>query len=212
MNYFEIINKCLVELNYKEVSSWDALTLNDHKRLKDIVARLNSQICASFDWPFLQRTEIITIEAETLRILNPVTGRLDGIFIGGEEYTYSTDYKSFVTGSPIPGHFASYGEYIYLTRFSEDKECQILYCTDNSAYDTEGTEKKYLEAQTDKSLIQEAFQENLLVYGSCMRLKANPEHNKFKYWYSMYTDALATMRSMSIAAKAASPNIVLKRG
>lgn len=211
MNYFDIINKCLIELNYREVPTWDALTLNDHKRLKDIIARLNSQICASYDWPFLQRYHKTTIPQGVSKILNPITGRLEAVFVDGFELKYSPDCKSFITQNPIFGCFATFAEHIYLAPSSSSRECEILYNTDDSAFDKDGVEKRYLEQKDDKSLIQEVFQEPLLVYGACMRLKSNPDHNKFKYWYSMYTDALATMRAMAISSQNASPNIALKR-
>ena len=37
MNYLELINKCLVELNYKQVNAFSELTKNDHKKLKNII-------------------------------------------------------------------------------------------------------------------------------------------------------------------------------
>ena len=39
MNYLELINKCLVELNYKQVGSFSELTKNDHKKLKNILKK-----------------------------------------------------------------------------------------------------------------------------------------------------------------------------
>lgn len=52
MNYLELINKCLVELNYKQVSSFSELTKNDHKKLKNILNVLNAEVCGSDRWSF----------------------------------------------------------------------------------------------------------------------------------------------------------------
>ena len=55
MNYLEIINKCLVELNYKQVNSFSELTKNEHKKLKNIINIINSEICSLDKWNFLLR-------------------------------------------------------------------------------------------------------------------------------------------------------------
>lgn len=36
-----------------------------------------------------------------------------------------------------------------------------------------------------------------LTYGTCMRFKGNPEHNKFKYWYVIYNEAIKTMNEVT---------------
>ena len=45
MNFFEIINAALIELNYTPVNSYSELTKLEHKRLMNIVNRLNKEIC-----------------------------------------------------------------------------------------------------------------------------------------------------------------------
>lgn len=212
MQYFDLINKCLVELNIREVSTWDALTLNDHKHLKDVVARLNSQLCSRDEWPFLQRIYTATIPVNTKKLTNPVSGSIDIITVNGNKYSYSSDYVRFLTDNPIAGHFALYGKDLYLPPFDEPVSCEIFYNSDFSAVDAAGVEKKYLELATDESLIPEVFQEPLLVYGACMRLKSNPELSKFKYWYSMYNDALATLRAKSSLTTNDNSQITLERG
>ena len=63
----------------------------------------------------------------------------------------------------------------------------------------------------DESLIPENFAEPLLVYGSCMRLKGNPQHIRFSYWLSMYKDSLANMRSRISASIDETPSVKLFR-
>ncbi|MDD3325377.1 MAG: hypothetical protein PHN38_09695 [Sulfurospirillaceae bacterium] len=211
MKFLDIINKCLIELNYREVNSWDALTLNDHKRLKEIIKRLNSQICSSDEWPFLQRKVGIRLLGKEKCIENPITGTLDAITFDGVEYSFSPDYKRFLADNPVPGCFSVYGENILLPAFDKPVLCEILFNTDFSAIDQDDDEKEYLENEGDKSLIPEVFQEPLLVYGACLRLKGNTEHNKFKYWYAMFNEAIATMRSKSAPSKNQAPYIKMCR-
>ena len=61
MNYLELINKCLVELNYKQVNAFSELTKNDHKKLKNIINVINTEICNSDRWNFLQRKVVLTL-------------------------------------------------------------------------------------------------------------------------------------------------------
>ena len=79
--------------------------------------------------------------------------------------------------------------------FNKNKEIEIIYYTSNSATSKEGDEKTELEEETDKTLIPTVFAEPLLVYGACMRLKGNPQHVRFNYWYGMYKDALSNMKA-----------------
>ena len=65
MNYLELINKCLVELNYKQVSAFSELTKNDHKKLKNILNVLNTEICGFDRWNFLQRKKDVVLPKNT---------------------------------------------------------------------------------------------------------------------------------------------------
>ena len=50
---------------------------------------------------------------------------------------------------------------------------------------------------TDCSIIPMPFDQQLLTYGTCLRLKANPSYIRFSYWMSMYREALANLKSTS---------------
>ena len=77
--------------------------------------------------------------------------------------------------------------------------------------DINGNEKKSLENEGDSSLIPDVFAEPILVYGTCMRLKSNPQHVKFAYWLSMYNSALANMRSKISIDANSTPSVKLYR-
>lgn len=61
MNYLELINKCLVELSYKQVNAFSELTKNDHKKIKNIINIINTEICRMDKWNFLLRLSLIHI-------------------------------------------------------------------------------------------------------------------------------------------------------
>lgn len=68
-----------------------------------------------------------------------------------------------------------------------------------------------MSTQDDASVIPIPFVEPILVYGSCMRLKGNTEYSKFSYWYGMYKDSLANMRSRIGSNALETPQIKIAR-
>ena len=211
MNYLETINKCLVELNYKQVNSFAELTKNDHKKLKNIINVLNTEICTSDRWNFLQRKTQITLPANTGEIENTISGRIETVIIDGTKYDYYDDFEKFFVNNQPSGTYSFYDDKILFPIFDKEKTVEILYYTNNCAKNSQGVEKFSMEESDDESLIPQIFAEPLLVYGSCMRLKGNPQHVRFSYWLSMYKDALANMRSRISKTIDETPNVRMQR-
>ena len=195
MNYFEILNKCLVELNYKQVNSFSELTKNEHKKLKNIVNVINKEICLSEKWNFLLRTTTLSLPKNTGQIKNTVQGKIATVMIDGKIFKYYDNFEKFFTNSQPQGTYTSFNDMLLFPIFNKNKEIEIIYYTSNSATSKEGNEKTELEEENDKTLIPTVFAEPLLVYGACMRLKGNPQHVRFNYWYGMYKDALSNMKA-----------------
>jgi hypothetical protein len=189
MNYLDLINKCLVELNYKQVNAFSELTKNDHKKIKNILNVLNAEICGCSKWEFLLREAFVN--AQTAKIPAP-NGRIEKICIDGKKIKLET-----------------FGNEIILPE--QGKDVSIIYYTNDCAVDADGVEKAQLEVHEDKTLIPMPFAEPLLVYGTCMRLKGNPQHVRFNYWYNMYKDALANLRSKICIDANAAPSVKLFR-
>ena len=202
MNYFEIINKCLVELGYKQVGAFAELTKNDHKKLKNIVNIINNTICRNDNWYFLMRKTTLPLKAGETELKNTINGRIIKLVIDNQEYNYLINYEDYVSKHIPEKCFTVCGDKLVFPEFDADKSIEITYYTKNTTVSSDGTEKASLETETDVSLIPDPYAEPLLVYGACLRLKANPQHVKFSYWYGMYKDALADMKSqISISAK-----------
>ena len=211
MNYLELINKCLVELNYKQVNAFSELTKNDHKKLKNILNVLNSEICGFDKWSFLLRKKELTLPKTQGEIENSVDGRIETLMIDGAKFDYYQDFEVFFVNSQSQNTYSLFNDKILLPIFSQDKTVEIIYYTKNCAKNSAGEEKFSMEEAEDSSLIPEPFVEPLLVYGACMRLKGNPQHVRFSYWYSMYKDALANMRSRISASMDDIPSVKLHR-
>lgn len=195
MNYLEIINKCLLELNYKQVDSFSELIKNDHKRIKTILNIINKEICSLEAWNFLLRRTSMTLPANKSEIKNNIDGRILYLFIDGKRYDFCEDVESFMANKSSRAIYSAFFDELLFPEFKEDKKIDVIYCTKNSVVDEAGIEKQDFEAATDCSVIPMPFVEQLLVYGACLRLKANPQYFKFPYWMSMYKEALMNLKS-----------------
>ncbi len=211
MNYFDLVNKCLAELNYKQVNAFSELTKNDHKKIKTIINLVNTEVCNYDNWNFKLRKTTLNLPANSTEIDNTIDGRIASILIDGHVYKYFDRPEVFINGKAPSGTYSCFNDKLLMPEFDKDKPVNVVYYTANTVISAEGTEKKLLEAETDMSLIPDEFAEPVIVYGTCMRLKANPQHVKFSYWMSMYNSTLASMRSkISVDAEAA-PFVNMRR-
>lgn len=211
MNYFELINKCLIELNYKQVNAFSELVKNDHKKIKNILQLLNSEISNYQNWDFKLRKTTVKLPANTTEIENSINGRIASIIIDGHVYKHCEQPEYFELKIAPPYTYGSFNEKILLPKFDSPKLLNIIYYTKNSAIDENGEEKLQLENATDKPLIPAEFAEAILVYGTCLRLKANPQHVKFSYWMGMYNQALANLKSKTSINANSSPSVIMHR-
>lgn len=211
MNYFELINKCLVELNYKQVRLFSELTKNDHEKIKNILNLINAEVCNFDNWSFLLRKAEITLPANTGEIENTVQGRIHSLYIDDNKYEYCADFEKFVFSKNTQSTYSSFNDKLLLPLFDEGKTLEIIYYTNKFAQDESAQDISQMTEEIDTTVIPMPYAEPILVYGTCMRVKANPQYNKFNYWFSMYKEALANMRSKIGTSANESPEIKLKR-
>ena len=211
MNYLELINKCLLELNYKQVNAFSELIKNDHKRIMNILNIINNEICNIEGWNFLLRRTNLKLPAKTTEIENTVEGRILYLFIDGKRYDFCNDIEPFMANKAKSGTYSSFANKLLLPKFDTDKTLNIIYYTRNCVVSDKNVEKQNLELSTDKSIIPMPFVEQLLVYGTCMRLKANPQYFRFPYWMSMYKEALMNLKSKTSVSVLNAPNINMFR-
>ncbi len=211
MNYLQLINKCLLELNYKQVNAFSELIKNDHKRIMGIMNIINREICSIEGWNFLLRRTSMFLPAGTTEIDNEVSGRILYLFIDGKRYDYCDDVESFMEGNPKAATYSAFADRLLFPKFNSDKILDVIYFTQNCVMDSSGMEKEDFEDSTDESLIPMPFVEQLLVYGTCLRLKANPQYFKFPYWMSMYKEAMANLKSKTAASVLNAPVVKMFR-
>lgn len=211
MKFLELINKCLLELNYRQVNAFSELIKNDHKRIKTIMNLINKEICSVEGWNFLLKREFLTLKAGETEIDNTVNGRILYLFIDGNKYNFVDDVESFMSGNAKFGTYSSFSDKLIFPKFDKDKKIDVIYYTKNCVIDSEGKEKVDLDNEKDESIIPMPYVEQLLVYGTCLRLKANPQYYKFSYWMSMYKEALANLKSKTSASYLNAPVVKLFR-
>lgn len=211
MNYLQIINKCLVELNYKQVSAFSELVKNDHKKLKNIINVLNADICGHDNWEFLLKKAEIKLPKAESEIKNIIEGKIKAVIVDKVKFNYCEDYEKFFLNKQPSNTFSIFNNKILFPTFNEDKNVEIIYYTKNYAIDENSNEISEMTNGTDSSLIPMPFAEPLLVYGACMRLKGNPQHVRFNYWFGMYKDALANLRSKISVNADYAPSVKLHR-
>lgn len=211
MNFLDLINKTLLELNYKQVNSFSELVKNDHKRIKSILNIINREICNLEGWDFLLRKKKLSIPAHITELENTINGRILYLHIDGKRYEYCENNELFVAGHPKSCTFSSFANKLLFPEFDEDKEIDVVYYTNDCVTDNEGKCKENLTTETDLTLIPMPYAEQILVYGACLRMKANTEHFKFPYWQGMYNEALKNLKSKSCVMFKKAPQIKIHR-
>lgn len=195
MNYFELINKCLVELNYKQCNAFTDLVKNDHEKIKNILNIINAEVCGFDNWNFLLRKLQVDLPKNTGEIINTIPGRIHALYIDNIKYEFFSDFEKFLLNKQPSNTYTVFNDKILLPIFTENKTIEVVYYTNNFAQDADCIDKSSMLDKDDVSVIPIPFVEPILVYGTCMRFKGNADYSKFSYWYGMYKDSLANMRS-----------------
>ncbi len=211
MNYFELINKCLIELNYKKCSEFTDLVKNDHEKIKNILNIINAEVCGFDNWNFLLRKLEVELPKNTGEIFNTISGRIHSLYIENEKYEFYSDFEKFLRNKQPSGSYTVFNDKILLPIFNENKTVEIIYYTNNFAQDINRIDISSMKDKEDISVIPFPFVEPILIYGTCMRLKGNTEYSKFSYWYGMYKDSLASIRAKIGASALETPGIKITR-
>lgn len=210
MNYFNLINGCLLESNFKTVEKFADLVTSDHLRIKNIMNRINNEICASLDWWFLEQNTKIQIPAGQVELPNTIDGKIKSIYVDGNKYTYNPNYEGFYNNSNNSCSYGLFNNKLLFSKFSQDKTATVFYISNKYAVDEEGFLKAEMTDEKDKSVIPAPFLEPLLVYGTSFRFKGMPDNPKYQHWNSEYYNALKNLRTESQRSQGEDPHIIIK--
>lgn len=209
MNYFEIFNKVLMELNYRPVQNFENIYKTEHKKILELINRVNSEVLASYDWVFLERcTFLDVIEHQNIYKL-PFLGNIKAVYKDGERLLYTSNSEELLTGRMCGKYYSVSRNSIILEKSDKNAHCKVIYESRNFAVSSDGEFKEKMTEMTDASVLPMPFAEHILVYGTCLKAKANPSYPKFGFWNTMYIQALANLLQKSPQTKECGPFISL---
>lgn len=203
MNYFEIFNKVLLELNLRAVQGFETIYKSEHLKILDAINRVNNEVLASYEWPFLERATLLDVVDGINLYQLPFSGIIKSVYSGKKRIRYTPKTHELLRGD-ISGDFYSVLDGKIIFSKGQKQDCErnsklysIHYYTKNYAVGEDGTFKPRLEAANDISVLPMPFAEQILVYGACLKTKANPAYSKFGFWNTMYIQALANLKQKS---------------
>lgn len=209
MNFFEIINKALIELNYSPVASFNDLTTLEHKRLMDIINRLNKDICnLNNNFSFRQMIKKLKLNSNKVEYKIPFSGKISKVIGQNVIYEYEPDYTKFYYGNNSANAYGIYGEKLLFSPIEE--EVKIFYSTDEFVKTRNDDLKVDFEEATDMSIIPDNFIERLFINGAAYNFKQNTAHPKYNHWKSEYDKAVSAL--LAYCTKNANSNVIIDGG
>lgn len=104
------------------------------------------------------------------------------------------------------GSVAEIGEYL-MTLHTDGYT--VFYYSKDYCIGTDGKFKLKMTAGGDASVLPMPWAEHVLLYGTCLKVKANPAYPKFGFWNTMYIQGLANLRKKSPSATEDEPFLSL---
>ncbi len=204
--YFELFKKVLNELNWREVSSFDAIEKTEHKRILNLLNATNSDILSSYLWNFQIEKTDIEIEENSSTIVENFEARIISIWEGRKKYRYLTPTQ-MTQNSNLADVYSITKNSIITNPIKYKRKIALIYASNCYAQDSEGNLKSVMEGEFDTSIIPMPYLEPVLVYGTLIKVKANPSFVKFNYWRTLYYEALTNLRSTTSKTYEDSPVI-----
>ena len=209
MNYFEIINATLTELNYAPVAAFSDLTKLEHKRLMNIINRLNKEICAMNDeFFFRQQVKKLQLYPNKVEYNVDLDGKITRIAGQNEEYNFEPNYTLFYDNKHAENTYSIYGKKLLFS--PSDKAVKIFYSTNNFVISDKDVLKSDFENETDKSIIPDNFVEKLFINGAAYNFKQNTAHPKYIHWKQEYDKAVREL--LSEGKKVSGSGVVIDGG
>ena len=199
------------ELNYKTVDSFAALIKPDHKKLLNIVNRVNDIILDSCDWQFMLREYPLNVPAGASCLEIPINLKIKTVFDGNKQLHFTEEYERHLNGRGFCGEFAIFGDKLLIVPQDKTRVLKIVYTTKNHAKNAQGEEIPKLVRGDDETLIPDIHAQSVIVYGACLQFKSNAAHPKYKHWLGLFTDSRAAMRAANEYITPQPPRMSLPR-
>ncbi len=209
MNYFEIFNKVLMELNYRPVQNFENIYKTEHRKILDLINRVNNEVLASYGWPFLERKLYLDLSLLGNTYELPFDGPIIAVYKDNKRLKFVSTAHKLLSGE-LSGDYYSVSENSLILEKGVNKgDCTLIFETTNYATDEFGGVIKQMTEEGDASVLPMPFAEHILVYGTCLKVKANPSYPKFGFWNTMYVQALRNLLQKSPQTNECEPFISL---
>jgi len=205
MTFLEIINKALIELNFKPITSLSSTKI-DQVKLRNAINRVNKSIVLSNDFWFRQNKTTLVVD-DSIEFANPATGKILFIKDNAIHYRYELDYTKIYDGTSAGLVYSFFGDKILFPSSDPSVTVDIYYLTDSPAVNASGVEISEMTTITDVSIIPDKYQETVLVNGACMQFKAMVTHPKYQHWKTEYIKAIAELRAECLNDSEERPSI-----
>lgn len=209
MNYFEIFNKVLLELNYRAVQSFDSIYKSEHKKILNAINRVNSEVLASYEWDFLEKQTLLDVDEGQNIYQLPFKGIIKAVYKDDERVLYTANSEGLLAGRLTDNFYSVSKNSIIVQKPRQKETYRIIYEGRDFAMGQNGEFKEKLTDKDDCSVLPMPFAEHILVYGACLKVKANPSYPKFGFWNTMYIQALTNLLQKSPQTKECEPFINL---
>ncbi len=205
--YFDIFKKVLNELSWREVSSFEEIEKSEHKRVLNLINMTNSDVLSSYIWDFQIEKQEIELERDATTIMSDFGGRIISVWENSKKYKYVHPTQLNPKFSNRTDVYSNIGNLIITTPQKQDRKLSVIYVSDLYAQDSNGTKKAIMQNSDDTSIIPLPYVEQILVYGTLIRVKANPSFAKFNYWRTLYYNAITNLRASGTKSRENTPRI-----
>ena len=191
MNYFELFNKVMLELNLSPLSNFENALKSEHLRILENLKRVNLEILTKYDWDFMKNQSVHKLQAGENIIPIKRLGTVTKIMEGSTELNYAPLKGYFIDGEGVSGGtYSVWKNYIVLPKADTERGIYLEYTVLEFARGECGEFKSNFETACDVSILPEPYGDDILVYGAVVLTKANPKFEKFAFWQKCYNDAI----------------------
>lgn len=205
--YFDIFKKVLNELSWREVNDFEEITKSEHKRVLNLINSTNSEVLSSYIWDFLIEKSEIILEKNQTTILEDFGGKIISVWEGTKKYKYIHPAQFTNDKTGFSDCYSSIGDLIITLPCSLQRKLSIIYVSDMYAQDENGTKTANMQNKNDTSVLPLPYLEPILIYGTLIKVKANPSFAKFGYWRTLYYNAISNLRTSGSKSYEDSPRI-----
>lgn len=211
LNFLQLANMVLQELNFKQVETFEELIKPDHKRILSIINRVNNIVLEQCDWRFMGRELEFDIPANADRVTIPPSLKIKKVYAGDLELFYTEEYDRLLNGRGCLDEFSVFNSTLLLRPSPISRKLKLIYLTKNHAKDASGKEIPKMVSSDDITIMPPEYAQTVIIFGTCMQFKSNPQHPKYKHWRESYTNAIAEMRANDEFVKHVPPALKLPR-